>query len=219
MNKATLAERDHEIYWCTGLDGRRVLMKWHSLVQPGNQSGGYSEAFDPVQAIRFLDSDAPFLARYRPPGNSEPYQVRAAFGFGNDALDRKTGVPYTANPKSYPFVDHFHVVAHAETTPDRKVIVSNQEDFFRDFEKHHGAQIADRVPHLWQRMGSLQRLDDGDLRARAPRRRTTSHRPRRSPPSSVCAILRRCADVTPPATKPSWILVYIGSTTGRPTAP
>ncbi len=142
MRNATLAEREHEIYWCAGLDGHRVLMKWHSLGQPGNKgSGGYAEAFDPVQAIRFLGNDTTFLSRYRAQGATNPYRVRAAFGFGYDALNRKTGMPYAANPKAYPFVDHFHVVAQAETTPDRKVIVSNQEDFFRDFEKLYGAQL------------------------------------------------------------------------------
>lgn len=143
LRNASLAEREHEIYWCTGLDGQRVLMKWHSFALPGGskRSGGYAEAFDPVKAVRFLAGDAKFLSRYRAPGAAEPYGVRAAFGFGWDALDRKTGVPYAADPKTYPLVDHFHVVSRAETTADRQVIVSNQEDFFRDFRQHHGAQL------------------------------------------------------------------------------
>ncbi|MDP3069920.1 MAG: hypothetical protein Q8N18_06500 [Opitutaceae bacterium] len=142
LRNASLADREHEIYWCAGLDGQRVLMKWHSFVPGGSKrSGGYAEAFDPVKAVRFLAGDAKFLSRYRVPGAAAPYGVRAAFGFGWDALDRKTGVPYAADPKTYPLADHFHVVAQAETTPDRQVIVSNQEDFFRDFEKHHGTQL------------------------------------------------------------------------------
>ena len=139
---APLAARDHEIYWATGLDGQRVLMKWHSAGAEGNrQIGGYAEAFDPVAAIRFLDGDPAFLERYRAPGAAEPYRVRAAFGFGWDALDRKTGEPYLANPKQYPLVDHFHRVAQAETNAGRQVIVSNQEDFFRDFAATHGADL------------------------------------------------------------------------------
>jgi alpha-mannosidase len=143
MRNASLAEREHEIYWGTGLDGQRVLMKWHSFALPGGskRSGGYAEAFDPVKAVRFLDSDARFLTRYRSPGDAEPYRVRAAFGFGWDALDRKTGQPYAADPKTYPVADHFHLVAQRETTADRQVIVSNQEDFFRDFAAHHGATL------------------------------------------------------------------------------
>lgn len=142
LRNASLADREHEIYWCAGPDGRRVLMKWHSFVPGGSkQSGGYAEAFDPVKAIRFLSGNAKFLSRYRAPGATEPYGVRAAFGFGWDALDRKTGVHYAADPKTYPLVEHFHVVARAESTPERQVIVSNQEDFFRDFARQHGAQL------------------------------------------------------------------------------
>ncbi len=142
LRNASLADREHEIYWCTGLDGQRLLMKWHSFVPGGSkQSGGYAEAFDPMKAIRFLATNSKFLSRYRAPGAADPYGVRAAFGFGWDALDRKTGVSYAADPKTYPPVDHFHVIAQAETTADRQVIVSNQEDFFRDFEQHHGAQL------------------------------------------------------------------------------
>lgn len=143
MRNASLAEREHEIYWGTGLDGRRVLMKWHSFALPGGskRSGGYAEAFDPVKAVRFLDSDARFLTRYRSPGDAEPYRVRAAFGFGWDALDRKTGQPYAADPKTYPSADHFHFVAQRETTAERQVIVSNQEDFFRDFAARYGAAL------------------------------------------------------------------------------
>ncbi len=142
VKKEQLQAREHEIYWYTGHDGRRVLMKWHSLAAAGNRSsGGYAEAFDPAGAVRFLDSDRDFLRRYCAPGATEPYRVRGAFGFGWDALDRKTGQPYAADPKHYPFVDHFHVVAQRETTADRQVIVSNQEDFFRDFAATHGGQL------------------------------------------------------------------------------
>lgn len=50
---ATLRERPNEIYWYTGHDGGRVLMKWHSLAPSGNRSiGGYAEAFDPVAGYR-----------------------------------------------------------------------------------------------------------------------------------------------------------------------
>ena len=173
-----LRSRDHEIYWYVGPDGQRVLMKWHSLAPGGNRgSGGYAEAFDPVAAVRFLDSDAGFLRRYRAPGAAEPYRVRGAFGFGWDALDRKTGQPYAADPQRYPLVDHFHVVAQRETTADRQVIVSNQEDFFRDFEATYGAQLPAQRRHVWKRVGPVLGLDVGNLGARqasggaAPRRR------------------------------------------------
>lgn len=142
LKNASLANREHEIYWCTGLDGQRVLMKWHSFVPGGSkQSGGYAEAFDPEKAIRFLSENPGFLSRYRVQGAAEPYVVRGAFGFGWDALDRKTGQPYAADPKTYPTVGHFHAIAQAWTTAERQVIVSNQVDFFRDFEQRHGAEL------------------------------------------------------------------------------
>ncbi len=143
LRNAELARREHEIYWCTGPDGQRVLMKWHSFALPGGskRSGGYAEAFDPVKALNFLEKDPTFLAHYRAPGAAEPYGVRAAFGFGWDALDRKTGHPYTPNPKLYPFVRHFYEIARESTTPQRQVIVSNEEDFFHDFAARYGPQL------------------------------------------------------------------------------
>ena len=137
-----LHRRPYEIYWYTGHDGQRVLMKWHSLASSGNKSiGGYAEAFDPVAAVKFLDTDTEFLRRYRSPGATQPYAVRGAFGFGWDALDRKTGQPYLANEKAYPVTDHFHNVAREHSTAERQVIVSNEEDFFRDFEALYGTQL------------------------------------------------------------------------------
>jgi alpha-mannosidase len=142
FDNRVLGERPHEIYWWTGHDDQRLLLKWHSLAPAGNQhSGGYAEAFNPVAAVQFLDSDAGFLSRYRALGASEPYRVRAAFGFGWDALDRKTGQPYLADPKKYPLTDHFHRIAQTLSTPERKVIVSNEQDFFEDFETTHGPSL------------------------------------------------------------------------------
>jgi alpha-mannosidase len=151
LSPANWGLRDHEIYWYSGHDDQRVLLKWHSLhsgalpkggvKHPNQLSGGYAEAFDPVVAINFLSSDADFLSRYRSPGSTEPYRVRSAFGFGWDALNRKTGQPYTTNPEAYPQAEHFHIVAEKHSTPERQVIVSNQEDFFRDFEASYGKQL------------------------------------------------------------------------------
>ena len=142
MNLTQLSARQNEIYWWTGHDGQRILLKWHSQATPGNQrSGGYSEAFDPTSAINFLDSDPNFLSRYRAPGMPGPYNVRAAFGFGWDALNRKTGENYAPDPTTYPFVDHFHVIAQQQSNAQRKVIVSNEKDFFEDFENSYGQSL------------------------------------------------------------------------------
>ena len=141
-----LGERPHEIYWWTGHDGRRLILKWHSLAAAGNRnSGGYAEAFDPVSAVRYLDADPGFLLRYRAPGATEPYRVRAAFGFGWDALDRKTGQPYPADPTVYPQADHFHIIAKQQSHEGRQVLVSNEQDFFEDFERTHGDTLASQT--------------------------------------------------------------------------
>lgn len=142
LSSQALGERPREIYWWTGHDGQRLLLKWHSLAGAGNQhSGGYAEAFDPAAAVKYLDADPGFLSRYRAPGASEPYRVRAAFGFGWDALDRKTGQPYEPNPAKYPLTEHFHVIAKKLSNERRQVIVSNEQDFFEDFETTHGASL------------------------------------------------------------------------------
>ena len=142
LDNRVLRQRPHEISWWTGPDGQRLLLKWHSLVPPGNRhSGGYAEAFDPVKAVTFLDSDPAFLQRYRAPGATEPFRVRGAFGFGWDALDRKTGQPYAPDPKTYPQVDHFHVIAQQQSNDRRQIIVSNEQDFFEDFERTHGSSL------------------------------------------------------------------------------
>ena len=124
----------------------------------------------PKRSIRwrpcgFLDSDPGFLSRYRARGASEPYQVRAAFGFGWDALDRKTGQPYAADPEKYPRTDHFHRIAQRLSTPERQVIVSNEQDFFEDFEATHGASL-DRVAVTYGNEWDLYSASMvGDLRA------------------------------------------------------
>lgn len=116
--------REHEIYWWVGPDGSRILMKWNSLYprfgsqQHGNQGmGGYVEARFPEEVIAFVETNAVFQQRY-------PYPIIGAFGQGWD--DLKT--------MDQSFVE----AARKQGTAQRQVIVSNEEDFFVDFEKHFG---------------------------------------------------------------------------------
>ncbi len=150
LDHHTLGARDHEIYWWTGKDGRRLLLKWYS--QAG-AFGGYWEAGSPAGAIRYADTDEGFLKRYADPVTKQPYSVVGIFGFGGDDLARKTGVPppptIPAVPGlqkvvSSPYCDHFHVVAQRESNAQRQVIVPNEEDFIADFNKTHGARWAAR---------------------------------------------------------------------------
>jgi len=115
-----LNNRDREIYYCGGRDGSKVLMKWNSLFVSNQSFGGYSEAFIPMTSITFAETNSTFQAKY-------PYAAVGIFGRGWDDLQ------YTS--------DEFITIAQQNTTPNRRIIVSNQEDFFRDFEQNFGAGL------------------------------------------------------------------------------
>lgn len=112
-------DREHDIYWWVGPDTSRLLMKWNTLY--GNQNiGGYAEARDPVAAINFVNTNSTFLARY-------PFQTVGIFGKGWDDLQTTT--------------NEFITTAQAQTNANQQVIVSNEEDFFTDFEQNYGAGL------------------------------------------------------------------------------
>lgn len=117
--------RDNPMYWATGQDGQRVLMKWYpKIFFRGTDSaiGTYIETGGFYSAVRdvpnFLDS-ATFTNVYKNPATGTPYLVRGAFGYGGDNLEA-----YTAD---------FPTLAQLTTTADRQVYVSNQIDFFERF--------------------------------------------------------------------------------------
>jgi alpha-mannosidase len=113
-------DRPREIYRFTGPDGQSVLMKWNSMWD-GNQSlGGYAEARDPYHAVAYMDTDPGFLSRW-------PWPVAAAFGYGWDDAQSYTRL----------FLD----AARDLTNSNRRVIVSNEVDFFQDFETNYGASL------------------------------------------------------------------------------
>ena len=129
-------DREHEMYWWIGQDGSRMLMKWHSIYRntapPGTHDnewiGGYAEARVPGEVVEFVDTNQAFQQRY-------PYQVIGAFGQGWD--DLKTVVPLDDPMHS------FVAVAHAKTNAQRQVIVSNEQDFFADFEETYGQELPE----------------------------------------------------------------------------
>jgi alpha-mannosidase len=113
-------DRQHEIYWWVGPDGSRLLMKWNSMLH-GNQSiGGYAEARNPSAVVDFVSANSGFLQRYA-------YAVIGAFGKGWDDLKTLTS--------------EFISVAQSRTNAGRQVIVSNEHDFFEDFEASYGADL------------------------------------------------------------------------------
>lgn len=132
---ASGSQRDHDVYWWVGPDGSRILMKWYSLVQPLKRGvywnegpGGYAEARHPELAIEFVDSDPEFRKR-------NPHQVLGLFGQGWDAM--KTVVPLDDPKNSFP------AVARRMSTKERRVIVSNEHDYFADLVATHGDDLPE----------------------------------------------------------------------------
>lgn len=116
-----LTNRDREIYYSGGRDGSRILMKWNSLLLNENESiGGYAEARDLFTSVNFVDSNTLFTDRY-------PFPVIGLFGQGHDDLETTD--------------DSFVVASQQMSNVNRQVIVSNQLDFFQDFESNHSAGL------------------------------------------------------------------------------
>jgi len=146
--RGVLNNRPREIYWHAGPDGRRQLMKWYSLAR--YNFGGYWEAGFPLETIEYVTHNEDFRRRYSDPASGKTYSVFGIFGYGGDDLARKTGVepppPTPAVPglqavPSSPYTDHFHLIAEALTDDTRQVIVSNEQDFFEEFERRHGETL------------------------------------------------------------------------------
>jgi alpha-mannosidase len=115
----TVGKRDNEIYWYTGLDGSKILMKWYSNYGWNAELGGYAEMLEPTVAVQQMDklcgSD-----RY-------PYTIAGAFGKGWD------------NMHNYSY-DLVWGLGH-RTLPGTKLYLSNQLDFFRHFEAVYGREL------------------------------------------------------------------------------
>ena len=112
-----LNERENYIYWWIGPDSSRLLMKWYPLFESNQSIGGYAEARHswPQEGI-LLKSP-----KY-------PYRIVGLFGKGWDDLETLTREMIT-NAKMMSFGNK------------REVIVSNEIDFFQDFEKTYGDKI------------------------------------------------------------------------------
>jgi alpha-mannosidase len=109
-------DREHDIYWYTGPDGQRVLLKWNTWV--GNQNmGGYAECWNVWDTVNLVTSNGGFQTHY-------PYPVIGCFGRGWDNIETMT--------------DDFIVAAPAMSDATRRVIVSNEQDFFADFQANYG---------------------------------------------------------------------------------
>jgi alpha-mannosidase len=116
-------DRTNDIYWWAGPDGSRLLMKWNSMLRGNYDLGGYAEARNIPEVIDYADTSAAFQARY-------PYGTIGIFGYGGDDLTAMT--------------DKFVSVAKQASNAGRRVIVSNESDFFKDFEAAAGDAIPDQ---------------------------------------------------------------------------
>ncbi len=123
-----LYSRPREFYWYTGLDGRKILMKWQSLTTDkqfntgySNQfPGGYAEAWKPGATVNYYKNLMRDSLVY-------PYEIASGFGMGWDALKITT--------------DEFLQVARDYSDDEYNVVVSNEIDFFDDFEQRYGNQL------------------------------------------------------------------------------
>lgn len=145
--------RELPIYYQTGPDGQRVLVKWYPLMGSNQSIGGYSEAFSIPGAVAALDSV--FSAGQFPNGSAYPYQVAGAFGRGWDFLTNFTTEFVTQPPML--------------TTTAREVVTSNVQDFFEDFEARYGPQVPSQSVSFgneWDTYpASLQEVAAGHRRA------------------------------------------------------
>ena len=130
------SQREHDVYWWVGPDGSRILMKWYSMGPPlrngiySNEGpGGYAEARYPELAIKHVDTNPQFKQR-------NPHSVFGLFGQGWD--DLKTIVPLKDPKKSFP------AVAKKMTNETRRIIVSNERDYFEDMESTHGKDLPEQ---------------------------------------------------------------------------
>jgi alpha-mannosidase len=121
------SNRDKEIYWYRGLDNEGVLMKWYTKTSD-HILGNYSEARNPTGAINDLT--------VKVNTSDYNYNIAGAFGVGGDELETTT--------------DNLATLAQSESDTSRRVIVSNELDFFRDFETTYGATL----PSLTQSYGN-----------------------------------------------------------------
>jgi alpha-mannosidase len=112
--------RPYEIYWYKGLDDQKILMKWYSLEDNNKQLGGYAEARDPVKSVSLCKKLMENSKKY-------PYHIAGAFGKGWDDIKTTT--------------DEFLQVAKNLSDSAYQIIVSNEIDFFTEFENEYGSWL------------------------------------------------------------------------------
>lgn len=113
--------RTLDVYRFVGPDGQGVLMKWTPLITGDSRSlGGYAEARQPAAVVDLMQNNSAYLANH-------PYDVHGAFGYGWDDFETENDA----------------ILNYAATAGNasRRVIVSNELDFFRDMEANYGSVL------------------------------------------------------------------------------
>ena len=164
-----LDDREHEIYWWIGPDGRRLLMKWYSRIGDERGLGGYAEARHIERAVRAVTDEAVangFRARY-------PYPVIGLFGQGGDDLET--------------YGDGTIRAAIDLSDESRKIVISNTVDFFEAFEADHG----DTLPRVSMSFGNEWDVLSASMQAVSARVRRATGRLREA---EALAALESIAD-------------------------
>lgn len=133
--------RRHQLYNYTGLDGSGVVMKWYNLGKDDTFLGGYAESRggfhpkDTLAGIKEVIKELDSLCGYGSSLNKRyPYRVAGAFGYGWDNIAT--------------FVAPWFIEAAREmTNSQRKVRVSNEEDFFEDILKTYPELPSETVSY------------------------------------------------------------------------
>jgi alpha-mannosidase len=143
MDQASFGGRQKEMYWYKGLDTNRILMKWYKMkdaVPFGNRElGGYAEVFSDSTGSLPSNTNISIDDLAAKCNTTEyPFNIAAAFGVGHDAFITTK--------------DELVAAAAAKTNATQTVIVSNEVDFFEDFESTYEPQ--NKIDPLTQTYGN-----------------------------------------------------------------
>ena len=135
-----LMQRKHQLYKYTGLDKRSVIMKWYDLGQNNATPGGYAEARgeykpkDTLAALGLVISSLEKMCDTISTDSRYPYNIAGAFGYGWDDLATYVS-PYFIN------------AAITNSNNNKRVRVSNEEDFFKDVETSYPNLPAESITY------------------------------------------------------------------------
>jgi hypothetical protein len=141
LDKKALGERPREIYWWTGHDGLRVLLKWYSA-GPHNL-GTYPEAGSPLSILKFVETDEGFLRRYTDPRTREPYR-----GAVNLNKLKSAGGDYADTHARYDYLTVNHFADLTDGSDQKGVTISNPDLAFAKLGRSTVTNLDTATPQL-----------------------------------------------------------------------